>query len=86
MGSSNVHIVVFRLILWSPTNHHLLIQNIHHLKFSLGPRFAKAHPTMRNDLQAHHKKEFADMMKEEEEEKESKGPQGVKNEVFPTVA
>ena len=40
---------------------------------------------LRNHLQAHHKKEFADMVKEEKEKK-SKVPFGVKNEVFLTVA
>ena len=43
---------------------------------------------LRNYMQAHHKKEFADMVKEEEEgeEKNFKVPHKVKNEVFPTVA
>ena len=48
---------------------------------------------MRNHLQAHRKKEFADMVKEEGEEEEEeeeenkfKVPHKVKNEVFPTVA
>ena len=42
---------------------------------------------LRNHLQAHHKKEFADMVKEEEEEEEKfKVPHKVKNKVFPTVA
>ena len=43
---------------------------------------------LRNLLQAYHKKEFADMVKEEEEEEEKtfKVPHKVKNEVFPTVA
>ena len=40
---------------------------------------------LRNHLQAYHKKEFPDMVKEEEKKK-IKVPQGVKNEVFPTVA
>ena len=40
---------------------------------------------LRNHLQAHHKKEFADMVKEEEEEKKFSVLHGVKNEVFPTV-
>ena len=40
---------------------------------------------LRNLLQAYHKKEFADMVKEEEEKK-FKVPHKVKNEVFPTVA
>ena len=40
---------------------------------------------LRNHLQAHHKKEFADVVKEEEEKK-SEVPFGVKNEAFPTVA
>ena len=40
---------------------------------------------LRNLLQAYHKKEFADMVKEEEENK-FKVPHKVKNEVFPTVA
>ena len=39
---------------------------------------------LRNLLQAYHKKEFADMVKEEE--KKFKVPHKVKNEVFPTVA
>ena len=39
----------------------------------------------RNLLQVYHKKDFADMVKEEEEKK-SKVPFEVKNEVFPTVA
>ena len=41
---------------------------------------------LRNLLQAYHKKEFADMVKEEEEEEEKKFrvPHIVKNEVFPT--
>ena len=38
---------------------------------------------LRNHLQAYHKKEFTDMVKEEEEKK-SKVP--FKNEVFPNVA
>ena len=38
-------------------------------------RFAKAPPkALRNHLQAHHKKEFADMVKEREEEKKLKVP------------
>ena len=41
---------------------------------------------LRNLLQAYHKKEFADMVKEEEEEEKFKVPHKVKNEVFPTVA
>ena len=43
---------------------------------------------LRNHLQAQNKREFADMVNEEEEEKEKKFkvPHGVKNEVFPTVA
>ena len=43
---------------------------------------------LRNLLQAYHKKEFADMVKEEGEEEENKMkmPHKVKNEVFPTVA
>ena len=41
---------------------------------------------LRNHLQAYHKKEVADMVKEEEEEKKFKVLHGVKNEVFPTVA
>ena len=42
---------------------------------------------LRNLLQAYHKKEFAEMVKEEEEEEEKfKVPHKVKNEVFPTVA
>ena len=42
---------------------------------------------LRNLLQAYHKKEFADMVKEEEEEENKfKVPHKVKNEVFPTVA
>ena len=41
---------------------------------------------LRNHLQAYHKKEFADTVKEEEEEKKFKVLHGVKNEVFPTVA
>ena len=41
---------------------------------------------MRNHLQAYHKKEFEDTVKEEEEEKKFKVLHGVKNEVFPTVA
>ena len=41
---------------------------------------------LRNHLQAQNKREFADMVKEEEEEKKFKVPHGVKNEVFPTVA
>ena len=43
---------------------------------------------LRNHLQAQNKREFADMVKEEEEEKEKefKVPHGVKNEVLPTVA
>ena len=43
---------------------------------------------LRNLLQAYHKKEFADMVKEEEEEEENKFkvPHKVKNKVFPTVA
>ena len=40
---------------------------------------------LRNYLQAHHKMEFAAIVKEEEEKK-SKVPFEVKNEVFPTVA
>ena len=40
---------------------------------------------LRSHLQPHHKKDFADMVKEEEEKK-SKVPFAVKNEVFPTVA
>ena len=39
---------------------------------------------MRSHLQPHHKKDFADMVKEEEEKK-SKVPFGVKKEVFLTV-
>ena len=42
---------------------------------------------LRNHLQAQNKREFADMVKEEEEEeKKFKVPHGVKNEVFLTVA
>ena len=41
---------------------------------------------LRNLLQAYHKKEFTNMVKEEEEEKKFKVPHRVKNEVFPTVA
>ena len=44
---------------------------------------------LRNLLQAYHKKEFADMVKEEEEEEEEnkfKLPHEVRNEVFPIVA
>ena len=48
---------------------------------------------LRNLLRAYHKKEFADMVKEEGEEEEEeeeenkfKVPHKVKNEVFPTVA
>ena len=42
---------------------------------------------LRNHLQAKNKREFADIMKEEEEEEEKfKVPHKVKNEVFPTVA
>ena len=33
-----------------------------------------------------HKKDFAEMVKEEEREKKSKVPHGVENDVFPTVA
>ena len=40
---------------------------------------------LRNYLQAKNKREFADMVKEEEEKK-FKVPHGVKNKVFPTVA
>ena len=47
------------------------------------PRLPEA---LRNHLQAHHKKEFADMWKDEEEEKKFKVPHKVKNEVFLTVA
>ena len=39
---------------------------------------------LRNHLQAQNKREFADMVKEEE--KKFKVPHGVKNKVFPTVA
>ena len=41
---------------------------------------------LRNHLQAQNKREFADKVREEEEEKKFKVPHGVKNEVFPTVA
>ena len=42
---------------------------------------------LRNHLQAHHKKEFTNLVKEEEEEeKKSKAPNKGKNEVFPAVA
>ena len=42
---------------------------------------------LRNHLQAQNKREFADMVKKEEEEKEKfKVPYRVKNGVFPTVA
>ena len=46
---------------------------------------------LRNLLQAYHKKEFADMVKEEGEEEEEeenkfKVPHKGKNKVFPTVA
>ena len=65
----------------TPTNHHLLI-DIHHCRFSLGhqglPRLPQA---LRN-----HKKDFTDMVKEEEREKKPKVPHGVENDVFPTVA
>ena len=56
--------------------------------FSLGhkglPRFPQA---LRNHLQAHHKKDLADMFnfKEEEREKKTKVPNRVENDVFPTV-
>ena len=72
----------------TPTNNHLLI-NIHNLMFSLGHQGLPISPkALRNLLQAYHKKEFADMVKEEEEEekKKLKVHQKVKNEVFPTVA
>ena len=50
--------------------------------FSLGhqglPRLPQA---LRN-----HKKDFTDMVKEEEREKKPKVPHGVENDVFPTVA
>ena len=68
-----------------PTNHHLLI-NFHHLMFSVGHQGLPSSPkALGNHLQAHHKKEFANMVKEEEEEKKSKVPHGVRNNVFPTV-
>ena len=41
---------------------------------------------LRNHLQEQNKRDFADMVKEEELEKKFKVPHGVKNEVFPTVA
>ena len=74
----------------TPTNNHLLI-NIHNIMFSLGHQGLPISPkALRNLLQAYHKKEFADMVKEEEEEEEEeekfKVPHKVKNEVFPTVA
>ena len=41
---------------------------------------------MRNHLQAFHKKEFSDMVKEEEEEKKTKVPQGVKKDETPKIS
>ena len=54
--------------------------------FSVGHQGLPSSPkALGNHLQAHHKKEFANMVKEEEEEKKSKVPHGVRNNVFPTV-
>ena len=61
--------------------------DIQYFRFSLGHQgLPRLYQSLRNHLQAYHKKEFADMVKEVEEEKKFKVPHGVKNEVFPTVA
>ena len=69
----------------TPRNHHFLI-NIHHIRFSLGHQGLPRIPRSLEKPPASTPQEGVRGMLKEEEEKKSKVPFGVKNEVFPTVA